>query len=172
VITKGIIRANAISGENAIDNTKERYTMSRRPRSSYEDIGNLLARLCDEFPKCFKLRKDTPLPLKIGIYSNLRERLDDSVSDDLLCNALAAYCTRPVYLQALWADGAERIDLDGKPCGPVDRTAIRPLPPTPQSKQPATPLPKATKPKAATKPKPPAKSAPPKNNRKPLAGTK
>jgi ProP effector len=146
--------------------------MSRRPRSSYEDIGNLLARLCDEFPQCFKLRKDTPLPLKIGVYRDIRERLDESVPDDLLCNALAAYCNRPAYLQALWADGAERIDLDGKPCGPVDRTAIRPLPPTPQSKQPAAPLPKATKPKAATKPKPPAKSAPPKRNRKPVADTK
>ena len=133
--------------------------MPKRPRSSYEDVGNLLARLCDEFPKCFKPRKVTPLPLKVGIRDDLMEYLGDSVPADLLQNSLAAYCSRRAYLQALWADGAERVGLDGKPCGPVDQTAIKPLPPMPQSKRPATPLPKATKPAA--------KPVSSKNNRKP-----
>jgi sRNA-binding protein len=86
------------------------------------------------------------LPLKIGIYHDLRERLGDEVPDDLLQNALSAYCTRYVYLRALWADGAERVGLDGKPCGAVDRTAIRPIP---QGKRPDTQRPTANKPKRA-----------------------
>jgi ProP effector len=122
--------------------------MPKRQRSSYEDIGNLLARLCDEYPLCFKLRKVRPLPLKIGIYNDLRERLGDSVPDDLLQNALSAYCNRPVYLEALWLEGAQRVDLDGKPCGPVDQSGIKPLPPLSQGKRSASPPPAAAKAKA------------------------
>jgi sRNA-binding protein len=145
--------------------------MSRRPQASYEEIGNLLARLCEEFPKCFKFRKDVPLPLKVGIRDDLREHLGAEVSDDLLHSALSVYCTRYVYLQALWADGAERVGLDGESCGPVDQTKIRPLPTTPQRRPPATPPPKVTEPKAATKPKAITRPAPPKS-RKPVARTK
>jgi ProP effector len=118
--------------------------MPKRQRSTYEDIGNLLADLCAEFPNCFKPRKERPLPIKIGLYHDLKERLGQSVPDDLLRNGLSAYCNRPAYLQALWRDGAERVDLDGKPCGAVDRSAIRAMP---QGKRPDTPRPPAAKPK-------------------------
>jgi sRNA-binding protein len=145
--------------------------MARRPQASYEEIGNLLARLCEEFPKCFKFRKDVPRPLKVGIRDDLRQHLGAEVSDDVLYSALSAYCNRPLYLQALWAPGAQRIGLDGESCGPVDQTKIMPLPTTAQRKPPATPPAKGTEPKAAAKPKAITRPAPPKS-RKPVARTK
>jgi sRNA-binding protein len=121
--------------------------------SRYKAIGDLFARLRAEYPRCFYPLNARPLPLKIGIYKELREYLGDEISDDLLHDALSVYCTRRVYLEALWANGAARVGLDGKRVGPVDRTALKSLPPMPQDKRPAPPTPTAAKPKSKPKSK-------------------
>ncbi|MGQ8363645.1 RNA chaperone ProQ [Glaciecola sp. 1036] len=72
-----------------------------------------LAYLCSQFPKCFTLDGDVK-PLKIGIFKDLAERLDDSeiVSKRLLRMSLRHYTSSWKYLASV-KEGSARIDLDG-----------------------------------------------------------
>ena len=80
----------------------------------------VLAYLAAKFPACFSLEGDAK-PLKIGIFEELAQRLEDdeSVSKTRLRTALRHYTNSWRYLRAMKA-GGERIDLDGKAVGPVE----------------------------------------------------
>ena len=80
----------------------------------------VLAYLAAKFPACFSLEGDAK-PLKIGIFEDLAQRLEDdeSVSKTRLRTALRHYTNSWRYLRAMKA-GGERIDLDGKAVGPVE----------------------------------------------------
>ncbi|MFN2332494.1 MAG: ProQ/FINO family protein, partial [Halomonas sp.] len=59
-------------------------------------------------------------PLKVGIHEELAEL--EPWPEKLVRRALACYVNLPRYLKAV-REGAERIDLDGKPAGAVDAKA-------------------------------------------------
>lgn len=73
----------------------------------------VLAFLATEFPKCFSLQSDAK-PLKIGIFHDLSERLNDDtrLSKRLLRMSLRHYTSSWKYLASV-KEGVHRIDLDG-----------------------------------------------------------
>jgi sRNA-binding protein len=62
--------------------------------------------------------EDRRLPLKVGIFHDLKAALGGKVSQDQLSRALGTYCSAPNYQRRL-KDGAARIDLDGQRAGTV-----------------------------------------------------
>ncbi|MFT5542735.1 MAG: ProP effector [Glaciecola sp.] len=81
----------------------------------------VLAFLASEFPKCFSLQSEAK-PLKIGIFHDLSERLNDNsrMSKRLLRMSLRHYTSSWKYLASV-KDGANRIDLDGAEGEPVEK---------------------------------------------------
>lgn len=77
----------------------------------------LIVYLSECFPACFVAEGEAK-PLKIGIFQDLAARLTDDpkVSKTLLRSALRQYTSSWRYLHGLKV-GAERVDLDGLPCG-------------------------------------------------------
>ncbi|WP_025822170.1 RNA chaperone ProQ [Shewanella marina] len=88
------------------------------------DTNAILAYLYETFPLCFIAEGETK-PLKIGLFQDLAERLadDSKVSKTQLRVALRRYTSSWRYLKCIKA-GAERIDLDGKPCGELEQQHI------------------------------------------------
>ncbi|RUO60368.1 RNA chaperone ProQ [Pseudidiomarina insulisalsae] len=80
----------------------------------------VLAYLAEKFPACFSLEGDAK-PLKIGIFEELAQRLDDdeAVSKTRLRTALRHYTNSWRYLRAMKA-GGQRVDLDGNEVAPVE----------------------------------------------------
>jgi ProP effector len=78
--------------------------------NSKEVIGFLI----EQFPACFSNKGDAK-PLKIGIFKDLAERLENEerVSKTLLRSSLRHYTNSWRYLHSIKKD-AQRIDLDGK----------------------------------------------------------
>ena len=74
--------------------------------------------LAETYPLCFDWER--PRPLKIGAYRDLLAAgfADGSAPVAALKRALARYCHRPRYWNALRA-GADRVDLTGQPAGAV-----------------------------------------------------
>lgn len=77
------------------------------------NVKDVLAYLTEKFPACFSLTGEAK-PLKIGIFQDLAERLqdDDSVSKTQLRQALRVYTSSWRYLEAT-KEGVARIDVDG-----------------------------------------------------------
>jgi len=73
----------------------------------------VIAFLTESFPKCFSIEGEA-LPLKIGIFQDLAERLNDDerVSKTLLRSTLRHYTNSWRYLYCI-KEGARRVDLDG-----------------------------------------------------------
>jgi ProP effector len=76
------------------------------------------------FPRCFMVRGQAKVPLKVGIRADLAAAtvLDDAgepLSAERKQAALMDYCWGPKYQKALLAS-LDRIDLDGKPEGKVE----------------------------------------------------
>lgn len=90
--------------------------MSKR-RQNNEIMARTLGRLVELFPAVFRDWTETPLPLKIGIYADIRARDTGITARHLHCT-LYRYTTTMRYLHVLLA-GAERFDLDGNSCGHV-----------------------------------------------------
>ncbi len=84
----------------------------------------LIAYLSECFPACF-IAEGEAKPLKIGIFQDLAARLvdDPKVSKTLLRSALRQYTSSWRYLHGLKV-GAERVDLDGQPCGVLSEEHI------------------------------------------------
>lgn len=80
----------------------------------------VLEYIANKFPQCFILDGEGK-PLKIGIFQDLAARLaeDTSVSKTQLRMALRQYTTSWRYLYGMKL-GAQRIDLDGNPCGALE----------------------------------------------------
>ncbi|WP_299310809.1 ProQ/FINO family protein [uncultured Halomonas sp.] len=78
----------------------------------------LLAEWYQRYPGAFF--KGHTRPLQVGIHEALAEQ--EPWPEKLVRRALACYVNLPRYLKAV-REGAERIDLDGKPAGRVDAKA-------------------------------------------------
>ncbi|MCF1427216.1 MAG: RNA chaperone ProQ [Shewanella sp.] len=88
------------------------------------DTNAILAYLYETFPLCFVAEGETK-PLKIGLFQDLAERLadDSKVSKTQLRVALRRYTSSWRYLKCIKA-GAQRVDLDGNPCGELEAQHI------------------------------------------------
>ncbi|NHI02037.1 MULTISPECIES: RNA chaperone ProQ [Oceanimonas] len=84
----------------------------------------VIAYLAERFPQCFVAAGEAK-PLKIGIFQDLAERMEDDprVSRTLLRTALRQYTSSWRYLHGLKA-GMSRVDLDGNPCGELTQEHI------------------------------------------------
>lgn len=86
-------------------------------RISTKDIIGYLA---EKFPLCFSL-KGPVKPLKVGVFQDLAEKLndDETISKTRLRQALRHYTSSWRYLKAIKA-GAFRVDLDGNNAAEID----------------------------------------------------
>lgn len=86
-------------------------------RISTKDI---ITYLTEKFPECFSV-KGPVKPLKIGIFQDLAEKLndDETVSKTRLRQALRHYTSSWRYLKAIKV-GAFRVDIDGKDVAEID----------------------------------------------------
>jgi hypothetical protein len=75
----------------------------------------MIQTLVERFPRCFS--SEAPRPLKIGIDQDIRAQMPNASATDLR-NALKAYVITSPYLAAS-SEGADRVDLNGAPCGVV-----------------------------------------------------
>ncbi len=84
--------------------------------NSKEVIGFLV----EQFPACFSNKGDAK-PLKIGIFQDLAERLENEerVSKTLLRSSLRHYTNSWRYLHSI-RKGAQRINLDGKDVAAIE----------------------------------------------------
>lgn len=75
---------------------------------------DVIAYLAEQFPNCFSLKGDAK-PLKIGIFEDLAQRLeeDEKVSKTRLRTALRHYTNSWRYLYSVKV-GEARVDLDGE----------------------------------------------------------
>ncbi|MFP3344065.1 ProQ/FINO family protein [Halomonas sp. SIMBA_159] len=80
----------------------------------------LLKQWYQRYPEAFF--KGHTKPLKVGIHQDLAER--EAWSGKLIRRALANYVNLPRYVKSM-REGAERVDLDGKPSGKVDKEAAQ-----------------------------------------------
>ncbi|MCL1089347.1 RNA chaperone ProQ [Shewanella profunda] len=88
------------------------------------DTNAILAYLYETFPLCFIAEGETK-PLKIGLFQDLAERLadDSKVSKTQLRVALRRYTSSWRYLKCV-KTGAQRVNLDGEPCGELEQEHI------------------------------------------------
>jgi ProP effector len=88
--------------------------------NSKEVIGFLV----EQFPACFSKEGDAK-PLKIGIFQDLAERLENEerVSKTLLRSSLRHYTNSWRYLHSI-RKGAQRINLDGKDVAAIEAEHI------------------------------------------------
>lgn len=86
-------------------------------RISTKDI---ISYLVEKFPACFSL-KGPVKPLKVGIFQDLAEKLDDdeTISKTRLRQALRHYTSSWRYLKAIKV-GAFRVDIDGNDVAEID----------------------------------------------------
>ena len=79
----------------------------------FSNSKEVIAFLAETFPKCFSLEGEAR-PLKIGIFQDLAERLqeDERVSKTLLRSSLRHYTNSWRYLYSI-KKGNHRVDLDG-----------------------------------------------------------
>ena len=84
----------------------------------------IIAYIAECFPKCFTLEGEAK-PLKIGIFQDLAERLNDDpkVSKTQLRAALRQYTSSWRYLHGV-KPGAVRVDLDGNPAGELEEEHV------------------------------------------------
>ncbi|WP_057831203.1 RNA chaperone ProQ [Colwellia sp. TT2012] len=86
-------------------------------RTSTKDI---IAYLAEKFPECFSI-KGPVKPLKIGIFQDLAEKLndDETVSKTRLRQALRHYTSSWRYLKTIKL-GTSRVDVDGNEVAEID----------------------------------------------------
>lgn len=89
--------------------------------SNSKDVINFLV---ETFPACFSSKGDAK-PLKIGIFQDLAERLenDERVSKTLLRSSLRHYTNSWRYLHSIKKD-VQRVDLDGKGVAVVEEEHV------------------------------------------------
>lgn len=80
----------------------------------------VIAFLAERFPLCFTAEGEAR-PLKIGIFADLVARVqgEDCLSKTQLRSALRLYTSSWRYLYGIKL-GAQRVDLDGNPCGELE----------------------------------------------------
>ncbi|WP_445497601.1 RNA chaperone ProQ [Photorhabdus sp. SF281] len=80
----------------------------------------IIAFLAERFPLCF-VAEGEARPLKIGIFQDIVERIQDEecLSKTQLRSALRLYTSSWRYLYGV-KEGAQRVDLDGNSCGELE----------------------------------------------------
>jgi len=115
------------------------------------------------YPHCFFKDGQPRKPLKIGIDKDLLPLCDelDFVTRKSIKRFLALYCSDPLYLKALLAEDAIRIDLEGNPTEAVTVQEKEKSKENPRrvyfEERRITHTPKKTKPKQSSATKPPSK---------------
>lgn len=99
-----------VSSENMAETTQATNPESEK----ITDVKEIIALLAQKFPQCFSVEGDAK-PLKIGIFKDLAERMEDEgvVSRTQLRQALRRYTSSWRYLKCV-AKGGTRFDLDGQ----------------------------------------------------------
>ncbi|MBS0970008.1 RNA chaperone ProQ [Chimaeribacter arupi] len=84
----------------------------------------VIAYLAERFPLCFTAEGEAR-PLKIGIFQDLVERVqaEENLSKTQLRSALRLYTSSWRYLYGVKV-GAQRVDLDGNPCGELEEQHV------------------------------------------------
>ncbi|WP_162270289.1 ProQ/FinO family protein [Bordetella ansorpii] len=77
-----------------------------------------IARLQQSYPAAFPKKPGAKLPLKKGVFEDLKVQTAHGLAPDALKLALSVWCQGMRYWKCL-KDGAERVDLTGAPCGQV-----------------------------------------------------
>jgi ProP effector len=105
---------------NNLDNTDRPERLMDTPEK-FTSSKNVINFLAETFPACFSVSGEA-LPLKIGIFQELAERLGDEqrLSKTLLRSSLRHYTNSWRYLYAV-KEGSHRVDLDGKNDAPVEK---------------------------------------------------
>ncbi|WON78799.1 RNA chaperone ProQ [Serratia sp. UGAL515B_01] len=87
-------------------------------------VKEIIAFLAERFPLCFSAEGEAR-PLKIGIFQDLVERLqeEENLSKTQLRSALRLYTSSWRYLYGVKV-GAQRVDLDGNPCGELEQQHV------------------------------------------------
>ena len=87
-------------------------------------VKEVIAFLAERFPLCFSAEGEAR-PLKIGIFQDLVERVqgEESLSKTQLRSALRLYTSSWRYLYGVKV-GAQRVDLDGNPCGELEQQHV------------------------------------------------
>lgn len=95
------------------DATAQVETTTQTEATKLTNVKEVLAYLATQFPTCFSLTGEAR-PLKIGIFQDLAQRLNDdhTVSKTQLRQALRVYTSSWRYLEATKV-GVARVDLDG-----------------------------------------------------------
>ncbi len=80
----------------------------------FSNSKDVITFLAESFPNCFSVKGEAK-PLKIGIFQDLAERLEEEqrLSKTLLRSSLRHYTNSWRYLRGI-KKGVERVDLDGK----------------------------------------------------------
>lgn len=96
--------------------------METQPKLNNSKI--IITFLAEHFPKCFCADGEAR-PLKIGIFQDLAARIptDAGISKTQLRVALRLYTSSWRYLHGI-KTGANRVDLDGNPCGVLDEQHV------------------------------------------------
>jgi ProP effector len=87
----------------------------------FSNSKEVLAFLAESFPACFSIQGPAK-PLKIGIFQDLAERLENEerVSKTLLRSSLRHYTNSWRYLQSIKED-QQRVDLDGNDVAVIEK---------------------------------------------------
>ncbi len=87
-------------------------------------VKEVIAFLAERFPLCFSAEGEAR-PLKIGIFQDLVERVqgEENLSKTQLRSALRLYTSSWRYLYGVKV-GAQRVDLDGNPCGELEQQHV------------------------------------------------
>lgn len=87
-------------------------------------VKEVIAFLAERFPLCFSAEGEAR-PLKIGIFQDLAERMqgEENLSKTQLRSALRLYTSSWRYLYGIKV-GAQRVDLDGNPCGELEQQHV------------------------------------------------
>lgn len=87
-------------------------------------VKEVIAFLAERFPLCF-IAEGEARPLKIGIFQDLVERVqgEENLSKTQLRSALRLYTSSWRYLYGVKV-GAQRVDLDGNPCGELEQQHV------------------------------------------------
>ncbi|VCU71861.1 ProP effector [Pigmentiphaga humi] len=93
-----------------------------RPRAAaqpaVDPVVVAISRLQRHFPGVFPKHPAPKLPLKIGIFDDLKQNAAHGLDAEILKQALAAWCQGKRYWSCL-TEGSARVDLAGAPSGTV-----------------------------------------------------
>lgn len=96
--------------------------MENQPKLN--SVKEVIAFLAERFPLCFSAEGEAR-PLKIGIFQDVVMRLqgEETLSKTQLRSALRLYTSSWRYLYGVKI-GAQRVDLDGNPCGELEQQHV------------------------------------------------